>query len=112
MLDLCNKKKNINNRNYIPKTFDGLMVDFSQNAERKQIWEKIARGFQRLMLKDLSELDEEDIKKELELDFVQPMHQIIDVNKPFVHDISTSDNSLYRKLLDTALSKNEDVKAD
>ena len=28
-------------RSYVPKTFDGLMVDFGQSAERKTIWENI-----------------------------------------------------------------------
>ena len=82
------------------------MVDFSANAERKQIWDTIANGFRNLMHRDLSEMTEQDIKKELEADFVQPMHAIIDVNRPFKNDVSTSDNMLYRKLLDQALSSN------
>jgi hypothetical protein len=100
MLDLCKKRAKNTLRNYIPKTFDGLMVDFSQNAERKSIWQRIALGFRKLLTKDLKEMGEEDIKAELEVDFVGPMREIVDVNKPFAHDICTEDNRLYRKLLD------------
>jgi len=36
-------------REYIPLTFDGLMVDFGQSAERKAIWQKIGGAFKNLM---------------------------------------------------------------
>jgi hypothetical protein len=36
-------------RSYVPKTFDGLMVDFGQSAERKTIWDSIGQSFANML---------------------------------------------------------------
>jgi hypothetical protein len=39
----------VKRRDYIPLTFDGLMVDFGQSAERNAIWSQIGGAFKNLM---------------------------------------------------------------
>ena len=55
-------------------------------------------------------LDHEEIKKDLMKQFVKPMNDIIEVNRPFRSDIMTKENRLYRKLLQKALEEPIDTR--
>jgi hypothetical protein len=58
----------------------------------------------------LTGLDHEEIKKDLMKQFVKPMNDIIEVNRPFRSDIMTKENRLYRKLLQKALEEPIDTR--